>query len=54
LLDKYYYLWREEVDYPHSKFDGFLDFVELDEVFDDKLDYEVFRQYHNNFVKKSK
>jgi hypothetical protein len=35
LLDKYYYLWREEVNYPHSKFDGFLDFVELDEVFDD-------------------
>ena len=26
----------------------------LDEVFDNELDYEVFRQYHNNFVKKSK
>lgn len=35
LLDKYYYLWKEEVDYPHSKFDGFLDFIELNEVFDD-------------------
>jgi hypothetical protein len=35
LLDKYYYFWKEETNYPYSKFDGFLDFVELDEVFDD-------------------
>ena len=24
-----------------------------DETFDTKLDYELFREYHNNFVKKS-
>jgi len=25
-----------------------------DEIFESKLDYEVFREYHNNFVKKLK
>ena len=35
LLDRYYYFWKEETNYPYSKFYGFLDFVELDEVFDD-------------------
>ena len=35
LLDKYYYLWKEETNYEYTKFDGFLDFIELEEVFDD-------------------
>ncbi len=26
----------------------------LDEVFDAELDYEMFRNYHNSFIKKSK
>ena len=26
----------------------------FDEVFDTKLDYEVFKDYHNSFIKKSK
>jgi hypothetical protein len=25
-----------------------------DEVFDTKLDYEVFKEHHNNFIRKSK
>jgi hypothetical protein len=35
LLDKYYYFWKKETNYPYTKFDGFLDFIELNEVFDD-------------------
>lgn len=35
LLDKYYYWWKEEVQYPHSKIDGFLDFIEKEEMFND-------------------
>jgi hypothetical protein len=35
LLDKYYYFWREEVNYPNSKLDGFQDFVEIDDIFED-------------------
>ena len=35
LLDRYYYFWKEETNYKFSKFDGFLDFIELEEVFED-------------------
>ena len=35
LLEKYYYFWKEEVKYPYSKFDGFLDFIEIEETFND-------------------
>lgn len=35
LLDRYYYWWKEEVQYQHSKIDGFLDFIEKEEMFED-------------------
>lgn len=35
LLDRYYYFWKEETNYKFSKFDGFLDFIEYEEVFED-------------------
>ena len=35
LLDRYYYFWKEETGYEYTKFDGFLDFIELEEVFND-------------------
>ena len=35
LLDRYYYFWKEDTNYKFSKFDGFLDFIEYEEVFED-------------------
>ena len=35
LLDRYYYFWKEETNYKFSKFDGFIDFIEYEEIFED-------------------